>query len=68
VVAVAPTRDTVLAGLADAIAGLLADDAARTALADRARARARELPDADATRDAALAAYRILLGSGPDDC
>lgn len=45
------------AALADAVGHLLRDSAARDALRVKARARARELPDANAARDAALAAY-----------
>jgi glycosyltransferase involved in cell wall biosynthesis len=54
--------------LARALAGLLADPAARAALRERARGRARELPDAEATRDAALAVYTDLLTGVPGDC
>jgi glycosyltransferase involved in cell wall biosynthesis len=50
-----PARDP--AAVADAVGHLLRDSAARDALRRRARARAAELPDADAARDAALAAY-----------
>jgi glycosyltransferase involved in cell wall biosynthesis len=50
-----PARDP--AALAAAVGHLLADGAAREALGRKAQARARELPDAEAARDAALAAY-----------
>ncbi len=54
--------------LGRAMADLLADPGARAALRERALARARELPDADATRDAALAVYTDLLTGHPGDC
>jgi glycosyltransferase involved in cell wall biosynthesis len=46
--------------LADAIEHLLRDDTAREQLRRRAAQRAGELPDANVTRDAALAAYAVL--------
>jgi glycosyltransferase involved in cell wall biosynthesis len=48
------------AALADAIEHLLRDEPARQELRRRATERAGELPDSNATRDAALAAYAVL--------
>ncbi len=56
------------AAAARAVAVLLADPGARDRLGERARARARELPDAAVTRDAVLAVYAGLLTDRPDDC
>jgi glycosyltransferase involved in cell wall biosynthesis len=56
------------AALAGAVVAVLRDDVARATLRARALARSYELPDADATRDAALAAYTDLLTATPDDC
>jgi glycosyltransferase involved in cell wall biosynthesis len=56
------------AALSDAIARLLQDATARADLRARALSRAAELPDEDATRDAALAVYGRLLSADPDRC
>jgi glycosyltransferase involved in cell wall biosynthesis len=52
------------AAMAEAVERLLRDPAARARLSERAAARSRELPDTDATRDAALAAYAVLRAGG----
>jgi len=54
--------------LARAMADLLGDPAAREELRRRALARAQELPDAAAARDAALGAYADLLRTEPPGC
>lgn len=56
------------AALAAALSELAAEPAARRELAAAAVQRGTELPDPDATRDAALAVYYRLLSTGGVDC